>query len=498
MTLSRMALVTGSVAVLALYILPADALAQRQRCTGERPRGGRWVSSGELYLDRARRNPRLDEKRNLYQQALDVLVEGFVEQPDNPRNYVLAGRAYEGLGDYVGADSVWRKAEEMWSCYHALVDTLRHTAWTRVFNSAIGYFRQGEIERALTLYQAAWTVYDRMPQPMLQIGGIYARQAAEPGVDLDTRSELQGKAIESFQTALAALDRSERLSPEDRQQAARSGAFNLAQVLALQGRYEEAAAAYERFLAEEPDNVAAITNVAVVLTRAARQLASQADMLEEGTEKEALLTKSDSLESVASQYYDQLLAREDLAADDYHNVGIGLSQIGLHTQAAEAFNKALELQPYRANSLENLGLALFYGQQYDTLVRVAQKLVERYPLSENNLNLLASAYRDLNDTQNALEILERRSELTVDLPDQQLELEAADGTFAMNGSLRNINVEPGSSVELLFDFYDDAGELVASAPVSVVAPEQGASTSFSVSVESAVAISGFTYKPAGT
>jgi tetratricopeptide (TPR) repeat protein len=463
-----------------------------------RPRGGRWVASGELYITKARANARPDEKRDLYRQGLDVLIEGFVEQPENPRNYLLAGQAYQGLDDYVGADSVWRKAEEMWSCYDALIDTLRHSAWTRVFNRAVGYFRQGEMERALAAYQAAWAVYDRMPQPMLQIGAIYARQAAEPGVDLETRSELQGKAIESFETALAALDRSERLSPEDRQQAARSGAFNLAQVLALQGRYEEAAVAYERFLAEEPDNVAAITNVAVVITRAARQLASQAGMLEEGTEKEALLTKSDSLEYVASQYYDQLLAREDLAADDYHNVGVGLSQIGLHTQAAEAFSKALELQPYRANSLENLGLALFYGQEYDTLVAVAQKLVERYPLSENNLNLLASAYRDLDDTQKALEILERRSELTVDLPDQQLELEAVDGAFAVNGSLRNMNVEPGSSVELLFDFYDDAGELVASAPVSVVAPEQGASTSFSVSVESAVAISGFTYKLAGT
>lgn len=495
MTLRRLALVAGALALFGLGMLPTNSLGQE--CSGFRPRGGRWVASAELYLDRAARPHSPDEKRDLLQQALDVLAEGFVEQPENPQNYLLAGRAYEGLGNYVGADSVWRKAEEMWSCYHAVIDTLRYRAWTQAFNRAVGYYRQGESERAVAEYEKAYTVYDRLPQPMLQLGNIYAQQAMSAETE-ESRTELQQRAIEAFETAMATMEHAERLTLEDRLQFSRAGYFNLAQLLAFQQRYEEAARAYEAFLTQEADNVAALSNAAVVLTRAARQAASQAQELEEGPEKEALLAKSDSLQAVATHYYNRLLAREDLGADDYHNVGIGLSQIGLHTQAAEAFSKALELQPYRANSLEDLGLALFYGQQYDTLLTVAQKLVERYPLSENNLNLLASAYRELDDTQAALRVLERRNELTVELPDQHLTLEAGDGVFTVSGVLRNISLESGSSVELLFDFYDDLGELVASAPVTVAAPDQEASVQFSVSVESAALISGFTYKLASS
>ncbi len=491
MTLRRLAAVGGALALFGMGMLPTNTLGQE--CSGLRPRGGRWVASAELYLDRAARPHPPDERRDLYQQALDVLAEGFVQQPENPQNYLLAGRAYDGLGDYVGADSVWRKAEEMWSCYHGKIDTLRYRAWTQAFNRGVGYYRQGEIERAAEEYESAYTVYDRLPQPMLQLGNIYAQQATSAESEED-RTQLQQQAIEAFETAMATMEHAERLSLEDRLQFSRAGYFNLAQLLAFQQRYEEAARAYEAFLAQEAGNVAALSNAAVVLTRAARQTASQAQELEEGPEKEALLAKSDSLQDVATHYYDQLLTREDLEANDYHNVGIGLSQIGLHTQAAEAFGKALELQPYRANSLEDLGLALFYGQQYDTLLTVAQKLVERYPLSENNLNLLASAYRELDDTQIALELLERRNDLNVELPDQHLQLEAGEGVFTVTGVLRNINLEPGSSVELVFDFYDDLGELVASAPLTVDAPEQGASVQFSVSVESAAPISGFTYK----
>ena len=495
MTLRRLALMAGTGVLLGLWALPTMALAQE--CSGSRPRGGRWVASGELYLDRARRNPRPEEKRDLYQQALDVLVEGFAEQPDNPRNYLLAGRAYEGLNDYVGADSVWRKAEELWSCYHATIDTLRYTAWTRAFNRAVGYHRQGETDRAVEEYENAYKVYKRLPQSMLQLGNIYAQEAMSAASE-ESRRELQQRAIEAFEAAIATMGQAERLSLEDRLQYSRAAYFNLAQLLAFQERYEEAAQAYESFLTQEADNVAALSNAAVVLTRAARQAASEAEELDEGPEKEALRAKSDSLDAIATRYYEQLLAREDLEADDYHNIGVGLSQIGLHVQAAEAFSKALDLHPYRANSLEGLGLALFYSQQYDTLVTVAQTLAERYPLSENNLNLLASAYRELDDTEAALEVLERRNELTVELPDQQLRLEAGEGTYTISGVLHNISLEPGSTVELVFDFYDDLGELVASAPLSVAAPDQNATVQFNVSVESAAPLSGFTYRLART
>jgi len=199
MTLRRLVIAAAALALLGVGALPTNTLGQE--CSGFRPRGGRWVASGELYLDRARRNPRVDEKLDLYRQALDVLIEGFVEQPENPQNYLLAGQAFEGLGDFVGADSVWRKAEEMWSCYHAKIDTLRYRAWTQAFNRAVGYYRQGETERAVADYEKAYTVYDRLPQPLLQLGNIYAQQAMSAETE-ESRSELRQRAIAAFETAI--------------------------------------------------------------------------------------------------------------------------------------------------------------------------------------------------------------------------------------------------------------------------------------------------------
>jgi len=50
-------------------------------------------------------------------------------------------------------------------------------------------------------------------------------------------------------------------------------------------------------------------------------------------------------------------------------------------------------------------------------------------------------------------------------------------------------------VELQFDFYDTAGEVVASETVNVVTPEQQADVQFNVTTESTTEIAGFTYKP---
>ncbi len=492
MILRRAGLVAGAISAVAFVTLPAVAVAQED-CVGDKPRGGMYVSSAELYMDRARTNPRPDEKAKLYQQAVDVLREGFDKQPDNPRNYEMAGQALVGLGDYAAADSAYTKALELWSCYSGHLDTLRYTAWVRVFNRAVGYVRQGEFDKALQDYEAAWTIYDKLPQPKLQIGTHYAQQALTAATDAE-REELQEKAIAAYTVAAKVLaERPARLSEAQQQEYSRAASFNLAQLLAFEERFEEAAQAYTDFLAQDPDNVDAMTNAAVVLTRAAIQVSSQAGETDDGPEKERLLAKSDSLRSRADSYYDALVAREDLDANGYHNIGLGLLQIGHHEEATSAFRKALELEPYRLNSLEQLARVYFATELYDTLAVVARTLVDRYPLSLDNLALLANAYRETDNVDSALAVLQRREALPCEL--RQLGVEEGEGTYSVNGYLLNLNMTPDTPVELQFDFYDTAGEVVASETVNVVTPEQQADVQFNVTTESTTEIAGFTYKP---
>jgi tetratricopeptide (TPR) repeat protein len=163
-------------------------------------------------------------------------------------------------------------------------------------------------------------------------------------------------------------------------------------------------------------------------------------------------------------------------------------------EAAIAYTRALELEPYRVNSLEQLARAYFSAQNHDSLAVVAQVLVERYPLNLDNLALLANAYRELEQFDDALAVLERREALDVQVTD--LELEGEEGVYTVYGYLQNLKTEPDVEVELQFDFYDDAGEIVATEAVTVLTPAQDGQTEFSVSTESVALISGFAYKRA--
>ncbi|UCF19531.1 MAG: hypothetical protein JSU87_16680 [Gemmatimonadota bacterium] len=489
MNLSRIGGLAATAAALAVLAVPG--LASAQDCEGSKPKGGMWPTSAELYLTRARQNPYPDEKRSLFNQALEVAVDGFAKQSDNPRNYELAGQAYVGLNDLAGADSVFRKAVELWSCYAGRIDTLRFNAWAIAFNRGIQYSQSGDEEKAIAEYKSAWTIYDEMPQPMLQIGQIYARRAAVAETPED-QTAAQEEALAAFRMALTVIEeRGARLTPEQRQEYSRAAAFNLAQMLAFEGKYLEAAAEYDRFLAMDPDNVDAVTNAAVVLTRASQEFKQQAADVEEGAEKDSLLAEGAALSERAAGYYSDLLAREDLSAGEYYNIGLGLTQLQEYGRASTSFQRAAEKAPYNERILAQLAFVLFSEAMYDSLAVVAKKLVDNYPLNLNNMALLANAYRELDNSEGALAILERRETLKMELVD--LALEGGEGEFKLVGALHNIALEPGSTVDVEFHFHDATGARVSSQAVTLEAPEQGTDASFSVDTTSSETIVGFSY-----
>ncbi len=490
MSLRRLG-VAAFAGVLGLASLPLPALAQQ--CEGNPPKGGKYVTSGELYMDRAGRTPKREDKIRLYNQAVEVLTQGFERQPENPRNYVMAGQAHIGLEEFESANGMWEQAESMWTCYHTELDSLRYDAWVRAFNLGIRYSNNDEIDKAKDYFAAAYTVYDQLPQPIIQLASFYAREAQE-SADPEQADEARQKAIDLYRTALATLE-SPRLSDEDRAQYGHAAYFNLAQFLAFDERFDAAATAYEEFLLIDPDNATAKSNAAVVLMMAADQLADKAADMEEGEEKAAVEAQANDFRERASAHYADLVAREDLEAEEYHDIGVGLARARFYEGALVAFTHALDLEPYRASSLEQLGFVLFASEQYDSLTIVGAALVERYPLSMNNLAMLANAYRETEQSEKALVILQRREDLKVEI--ERLEMTSEEGVYLIQGVLLNIGLEPGTQVNLQFDLRDDGGEIAGSATRSFEAPEQGAAARIEVEIKSEVPVSGFTYTPVG-
>jgi tetratricopeptide (TPR) repeat protein len=485
-------MILGGAAALAMLAIPNVVVAQE--CIGEKPRGGRWVTSAELYITMARRQANPQTAKERWQQALGALEEGMVEQSDNPKNFALAGQAYAELGRYKEANAAFTQAESMWSCYDATMDTLRYVAWTKAWNLGVRYIQAGDEDQAVENFNNAWLLYDKLPQPMIQLGNIYTDRALVAENE-DEQVRYETLAVYSFRNALEAVATAPRISDAQRQEFSRASAFNLAQILAYRERFEEAAAAYDAYLAMEPGNVDAMSNAAVVLVRGSNLATDQAEEMEDGPEKEALLAKSDSLRAVALDHYDVLLAREDLTADEYHNIGNGLNRIRLGEQGVLAFRMALALEPYRINSLEQIARAYMNAEQYDSLAVVAALLVERYPLSLDNLALLANAYRELERRDETLAVLERREELAAELTDLELEM-GEDGVYMVNGYIHNIKAEAESELVIEIDFMNNAGEVVATESVPIVVPAQDSQAQFSVSTESEAQITGFVYRPA--
>ena len=79
-----------------------------------------------------------------------------------------------------------------------------------------------------------------------------------------------------------------------------------------------------------------------------------------------------------------------------------------------------------------------------------------------------------------------------------LDFEGEEGVYTVRGYLHNLKAEPDSNIELQFDFYDDAGEVVTTEIATVVIPAVETQTEVVVSTESPALISGFTYSAVGS
>jgi tetratricopeptide (TPR) repeat protein len=477
-------------AVLALA-LAAPTLAEAQQ--GSRPTNNVYTRSATLYLDRANRNPRPEEQRALWEQALEQSLLGTQNDPGNPNVWRLAGTAYIRLGDYVRADSMFRRAEALWSPYEE-VTRERSNAWITAFNAGVANVAQNNFEAAVEQMKRADVIYDRRPGARLQLGSLYTRMGETE------------KAVEAFRGALDIVrgPARENLSARDERQwreFEEIAAFNLAQILATAGRDAEAIEAFTDFLEREPGNVTAQQNLAVVLTRAGRA-------------------------GEATQIYTELLARGDLQDRDYMAIGLGLFRAERFDRAEEAFAKALELNPYlrdarfnqtqsiyaRAVALERERESARGAEQtrlqaelrdlFEELRVAAEALLELDPLSRNTMLLLARAHRGLADVAvddrsadaaraKSLEVL-RREDGT---PFFVTELEVRPGDeVSIRGKVQNAKAPAGQPIGLTITLLDKAGAPVAEEAVTVPAPAPEETASFEVTVKPSGEFAGWRYR----
>ncbi len=474
----------------ATLLLAPDTLlgAQKKKC---RWPGSMWATSAALYLERAKANPNLEERRELYEKTIEISLEGIEKKPDNSQHYVRAAEGYVGLGNLAAADSMLDRAGELQPACADEIDDIRESAWVAMFNTAVGSARSGDTERALEQFERANAIYQKRPEALLQLGVLYTQKAelvrleaaraqgAEAGPLAAQADSLLAAAIQAYRKALTAATK-----PDHKEAAS----FNLAQLLALNDRYQEAADAYRAFLKDDPDNIVANTNLAVALTRWGESL--------ERTETPDAKSRAAELHKEAAGVYERLLEHKGLTPDDLLAIGTGLLNLGNYTAAARALRQVLDTRPYDHDAWLNLANNFFLAEMPDSLLPVAQKLTELYPNHTNNLAFLAHAYRETGSPQKALEVIQRREAIPFEIDDLDYEIDSKESSVVLKGRIRNLKLQPGTPIAVRFEFLDKSGQIVASQEVSQPAPDKERDVPFEVSLRATGNVAGFRYSAA--
>jgi tetratricopeptide (TPR) repeat protein len=432
---------------------------------GIRPRDNGFTRSAEGLLNDALGAETDAERTDLYSQALQTTQDCIVEDVDNPKCFFLAAQANVGLGEYMAADSMFDKAEELHPRYILQTEPLRERAWVDAYNEAITPLNEGDLETALGIFAAANAVYSARHEAILQMGSIYSRLS---------RPE---DAAEAFSATIEILEETRQMALADTARAptweehwsfARTG---LAQALQLAERYQEAADLLNEMIAENPDDPSLIGSLASVLTE---------------------LEMPDSVEAL----YDNLLNRPGLTEFDLANAGVGLYRIGQYDRAAQAFRAAADMNPFNRDARLNLAQTYFSAEQWEEVVPAAEEVLEVDPLNGMIWIILARAHSELENDEEAGRVFNEYQAIGYEIENIMLD-GGPTGGARVSGTLKNTTAEPGGTVTLRFHFGGADAQEIGTLEIRVQIPAAETSVEFMGDFVSSEQVTGYTYEVVG-
>ncbi len=434
-----------TVAIVTPTLTPSVALAQED-CVG----GGDQLTRGaELELVWATRSDDPQTKPERYNRALGKLEESFADPPVEPRAYLLAAKAYLGLRDFVGGDSILNILVEVApECADQAME-MRFNAWVPQYNLGNAKLAAGDTDAAIEAYEKANLIYSDS-RAFNNAASIYQE-----------RGETQ-KAMDMYANALESSGDPENI---------RAARTNLAALLRAEGRDAEALEIYSDYVKENPDDILGQLNYAMTLAAM-------------GSDEEA------------QEVFQELIARDDLSFLQWSQVGLGLYRAQNFEEAALAFSKAHELQPLNKETLENLVNSYYQNDHYAELAPLADTLVQRYPYETVNYSLLSNARTELGDPAGSLEVIESREALSFEFLRAQLG-PAGEEMYSLDGTVMNKSAAAGSEVTISVHFLSEGGQVLMTEPLTLSLPAVGETAGFEIQVQSATPIMGFRYDLAG-
>ncbi len=429
--------------LIAAFGLPRGLFAQE--CA---EKGNQYTRGADVELSYAARRDDPQPKEKRYARALETLADELEDDEPLPRAYLLAGTAYLGLRDYAGADSMLTRLTSLEPACADLVSEMRFNAWVPLYNSGINALRTADEDAALEAFLQA-NVIHADARSLTNAGNIYLQRGDN------------GMAMELYQQVLETGGEPEMV---------RAASINMAELLRQEGRDDEALAIYSDYAADNPDDVLGLLNFV-----------------------DALMDSGD--QETAERLLAELMGRDDLNFRQWTQVGIGLYRVDDYTQAAVAFERAHEMRPLNKEVMENLANTYYQAERYEDLIPIAGELVDRYPFESVNYSLLINSYRELEDGDAALAVVERRNALEFEFLRSQL-ASVSEGVYSVEGQVMNKSAAAGSEVAVPVDLLGEDGQVVSSEELLITLPPEGEATSFLLQFQIEEPVSGFRYSQA--
>ncbi len=134
------------------------------------------VQSGATYLKTGIETSVPENKTRALKSGKKVLLEAAEQnqQDKNPALWYYLGRIYLQEGDIVGADSSLTRAETLLPACKKDISEVRYAAWVPLVNAGISFNKEEKNDSALALYRQASTIYRDKPLAFLNAGVIFA------------------------------------------------------------------------------------------------------------------------------------------------------------------------------------------------------------------------------------------------------------------------------------------------------------------------------------
>ena len=134
------------------------------------------------------------------ERALELSLEGLEVDPENPIHYFLAGVAHARLGQYGEADRMFSEAQAIYPAYEIDIEPQRRAAWAEAFNAGVEAYGTGETEEALEAWGNAAVIYDLRPEAHRNLASLLAVEGRH-----DEAIEIYRRALDGLEKRPATL-----------------------------------------------------------------------------------------------------------------------------------------------------------------------------------------------------------------------------------------------------------------------------------------------------